>query len=117
MARIDPQEGRQALLDWVRDPDSLGRAELALAVRYTLQEFAQDLPGRSVEIRVPPAGATQVLGGTTHRRGTPPAVVEMSPQTWLGLWTGTASWREAEAAGLIDASGERADLTGHFPRL
>jgi putative sterol carrier protein len=54
------------------------------------------------------------LGGTTHRRGTPPAVVEMSPQTWLELFTKKLTWDDAVASGKIIASGERSDLSAVF---
>jgi hypothetical protein len=84
---------------------------LANGVRTTLQWFAEQHPGRAVEVRVPPYLAIQILGGTTHRRGTPPAVVEMSPQTWLELFTKKLTWAEAVATGKIIASGERSDLS------
>ena len=82
---------------------ALGNATIALAnptnpellangVRTSLQWFAEQNPGRAVEVRVPPYLAIQILGGTTHRRGTPPAVVEMSPQTWLELFTKKLTW-------------------------
>jgi putative sterol carrier protein len=58
--------------------------------------------------------AIQILGGTTHRRGTPPAVVEMSPQTWLELLTRKLTWADALATGKIIASGERSDLSELF---
>lgn len=115
MAKVDPEAGRAALKCWNHDPASLTPAELMLAARYTLGEFATGLPGRSVEVRVPPAGAVQVLGGRAHRRGTPPAVVEMMPDTWLALCSGKLTWEDAENQGLLDASGERADLGGYFP--
>ena len=91
------------------DPDLL-----ATGVRTSLQWFAEQHPGRAVEVRVPPYLAIQILGGTTHRRGTPPAVVEMSPQTWLELFTKELSWAEAVASGRIIASGERSDLSELF---
>ena len=84
---------------------------LATGVRTSLQCFAEQNPGRSVEVRVPPYLAVQILGGTTHRRGTPPAVVEMSPQTWLELFTRKLTWADAVASGKITASGERSDLS------
>ena len=100
---------------------ALGNATIALAkptnsellangVRTSLQWFADQNPGRAVEVRVPPYLAVQILGGTTHRRGTPPAVVEMSPQTWLELFTQKLTWADAVASGKIAASGERSDL-------
>lgn len=91
------------------DPDLL-----ATGVRTSLQWFAEQHPGRAVEVRVPPYLAIQILGGTTHRRGTPPAVVEMSSQTWLELFTKALSWAEAVASGRIIASGERSDLSELF---
>ena len=84
---------------------------LAQAVRKSLEFFAQGNPGRAVEVRVPPYLAIQILGGTTHRRGTPPAVVEMSPQTWLELFTQKLTWADAVSSGKIIASGERSDLS------
>ena len=84
---------------------------LADGVRTSLQWFAEQNPGRAVEVRVPPYLAVQILGGTTHRRGTPPAVVEMSPQTWLELFTKKLTWADAVDSGKITASGERSDLS------
>ena len=42
-------------------------------------------PGRSVELRVPPFAAVQCVTGPVHSRGTPPAVIETDPQTWLEI--------------------------------
>lgn len=66
---------------------------------------------------MPPYGAVQVIEGAHHRRGTPPAVVEMSPQTWMRLALGQLSWGEAMELGLVDASGQRADLAEFLPLL
>ena len=41
------------------------RAVVLTAVRFTLEELGALHPGRSVEVRVPPAGAVQILPGTT----------------------------------------------------
>lgn len=54
-------------------------------------------------------------GGTRHRRGTPPAVVELKMETWLALAVGKLSWAEADQQGLIDASGQLADLSPYLP--
>ena len=113
--RIDPAEGHSALLTWYRDPQSASRQTLFTAVRYTLEEIAELHPGRSVELRVPPAGATQILPGTTHRRGTPPAVIEMSPETWLKLACGLLTWEDASNANQLQASGQRTDLSAYLP--
>jgi len=93
----------------------VGNADLlARGVRTSLQWFADQNPGRAVEVRVPPYLAVQILGGTTHRRGTPPAVVEMSPKTWLELFTQKLTWKNAVSTGQIIASGERSDLSELF---
>jgi len=84
---------------------------MARAVRLSLAWFSQTHPGRAVELRVPPYGAVQILEGTTHRRGTPAAVVEMSPATWIALFTRTTTWEAACASGQVSASGARSDLT------
>ena len=85
------------------------------AVRFTLEELAEVAPGRSVEVRVPPDGAVQAVEGPRHTRGTPPNVVEMDPQTWLGLATGIVTWAEAIVTARVRASGERADLSAWLP--
>jgi len=64
-----------------------------------------------VDVRVPPFRAVQILGGTTHRRGTPPAVVEMSAKTWLELFTKKLTWADAVSSGQVVASGERSNLS------
>jgi hypothetical protein len=86
-----------------------------LAVRYTLQILTDRAPGQSVEVRIPPFAAVQAIPGPVHRRGTPSAVIEMDPATWLALATGALSWAQAKAAGRIRASGERADLSPWLP--
>jgi hypothetical protein len=91
--------------------DSGNLDALAQAVRLSLAWFASAHPGRAVELRVPPYGAVQILEGTTHRRGTPSAVVEMSPATWIALFTHTTTWEAACSTGQVLASGARSDLT------
>lgn len=93
----------------------LDRAQLATAVRYTLQRLAERAPGRAVEVRVPPYGAVQALDGPRHTRGTPPNVVETDPETWIDLATGTIAFSDALAAGRVHASGSRTDLSDHLP--
>lgn len=97
------------------DPAALDRAARATAVRYTLEELSLQAPGRSVEVRVPPYGAVQVISGTTHRRGTPPNVVELESDSWLALAVGDISWAVAEQSGRLSASGGRADLSAYLP--
>jgi hypothetical protein len=87
----------------------------ALAVRYLLQELAENAPGGSVEVRVPPQGAVQGIEGPGHTRGTPPNVIETDAATWVSLATGSLTWADALAAGSVSASGSRADLSAHLP--
>jgi len=116
--RIGTDEGRAALAA-VRaaqiDGGAPGRTDLATAVRYLLQLLAEKAPGNSVEVRVPPFGAVQVVEGPRHTRGTPPNVVEMTASTWIDLATGAQAWDDAAAAGSIQASGTRADISALLP--
>lgn len=64
---------------------------------------------------MPPAGVVQVLAGPRHTRGTPPNVVETTMQTWLQLAVGELDWQAAVDAGLVQASGLRADLSELLP--
>jgi len=89
------------------------REALATVVRLLAGALAERHPGRAVELRVPPFVAVQLLEGTTHRRGTPPAVVETDPVTWIRLAVGRIGWAEAP----VWASGERSDLSGILPVL
>lgn len=93
------------------------RAALRAAVRYTLALLAGKVPGRTVEVRVPPFAAVQCVPGPRHTRGTPPNVVETDPLTWLDLATGRLRWSAALAAGQLRASGQRADLGHYLPLL
>ena len=76
-----------------------------MAVRYLLQIIEDQHSGHSVELRVPPFGAIQCVAGLNHRRGTPPNVVEMSPETFLALCLGELDWEGARASGKVIASG------------
>lgn len=112
--RTDPEHGRAALAR-VLEAHTLEEADLRDAVRFLLEELAERAPGRSVEVRVPPYGAVQCVGGPRHTRGTPPNVVEVDPLTWVNLATGELTWPTATAEGLVTASGERADLSEFLP--
>lgn len=94
---------------------ALPRSVRATFVRFTLEELATLAPGNSVEVRVPPLGVTQCVAGPRHTRGTPPSVVETSPAVWAALVLGTCSWEQAVAAGVLDASGERSNLSTLLP--
>jgi hypothetical protein len=91
------------------------RAVLGAAVKTSARWLAQQVPGRSVELRVPPFVAVQCVPGPRHTRGTPPNVVETDAATWLRLATGELSWSDAVAGGRVSASGNRADLSPHLP--
>lgn len=86
-------------------------------MRYTLQLLAERAPGNTVEVRVPPFGATQCIEGPRHTRGTPPNVVEMAPEVWLALASGELTWAAAIADHRVQASGQRAHLDGLLPLL
>ncbi|MBR21979.1 MAG: sterol carrier family protein [Microcella pacifica] len=117
--RIDDAEGRAAVAAIAAargDADARLESEtLALAARYTLQLLAEAAPGRSVEVRVPPFGAVQIVEGVRHTRGTPPNVVELDAHTLLEIATGGTSWSQASEAGRVRASGSRSDLSALFP--
>ena len=100
---------------WRANGSETDRADLATAVRYTLEELSVVAPGRSVEVRVPPFGAVQCITGTTHTRGTPPNVVETDAQTWLAVATGVLTWDGAWESGTLRVSGHRADLAAYLP--
>lgn len=114
-ARIDPDEGRAAVRLWAADPAAASRVAVRTAVRFTLQQLADLVPGNAVEVRVPPDGAVQAVPGPRHTRGTPPNVVETDPATWLALATGRTTWDAAVAGGAVRASGARAGLGEHLP--
>jgi len=93
------------------DPD------LAAAVRSHARRLAELRPGKAVELRIPPYAAVQLgseQGGPTHRRGTPPTVVEMDPDTFLALVNKELTWAVALETHRVSASGAHADLTDLF---
>ena len=93
------------------------RIVLREAVRALLTELRRVAPGRSVEVRIPPYGAIQCVEGPTHTRGTPPNVVECDATTFVLLATGRLGWSAAVAAGRVNASGIRADLSPYLPLI
>lgn len=109
----DPQKTREAvaaLSAWLEgEAPQPARALLADACRRTARTLAEELPGKTVELRVPPFVAVQCVDGPAHTRGTPPNVVEMGPETWLRVATGRSTFEAEVAAGAIDASGSRAE--------
>jgi hypothetical protein len=92
--------------------DAHARGDLRLLTKHFMAVLEQRAPGHSVEVRVPPYAAVQVIPGVRHTRGTPPAVVEMDAATWVALATGGLAWHDATG---VRASGERADLSPYLP--
>lgn len=90
-------------------------ADLRLLTKHLLALLVAKAPGGAVEVRVPPYAVAQCVAGTRHARGTPPAVVETDPETWIELALGDLGWAEAADAGRLRASGERSDLTPLMP--
>ncbi|HET6652910.1 MAG TPA: sterol carrier family protein [Nocardioides sp.] len=90
-------------------------ADLRLLTKHLLALLIARAPGAAVEVRVPPYAAVQCVGGTRHTRGTPPAVVETDPATWIALAVGDEDWAQAVDQGRVVASGERSDLSGLLP--
>jgi uncharacterized SCP-like protein len=119
VAPISAEDLRAALAptrDWLAgEAEQPARAVLGAAVKTSARWLAQQVPGRSVELRVPPFVAVQCVPGPRHTRGTPPNVVETDAATWLRLASGALSWAEAQADGKVSASGNRADLSGVLP--
>jgi len=115
-----PAADLQAAVDPVRawlagEAEQPPRAVLGAAGKTSARWLAQQVPGRSAELRVPPHVAVQLVPGPRHTRGTPPNVVETDAATWLRLATGATGWADAIAAGAVTASGNRADLAPYLP--
>ena len=90
-------------------------AEERARVKAVLARLSEQAPGHSVEVRVPPYAAVQIIEGPRHTRGTPSAVVELDAPTLLALADGILRWDDAVRAGRVRASGERSDLSALFP--
>ena len=86
-------------------------------VKQILKVLQEIAPGRSVELRIPPFAAIQCVGGSTHRRGTPPNVVEMSAETLLNLLDNPVKWQQYRDLGSISASGTNSNLGNLFAEV
>lgn len=93
------------------DAGSGSRDDLKAATKHLLAILTRRHPGNSVEVRILPFAAVQCLAGARHTRGTPPAVVEMTAETWVAVARGRLAWVDAK----ISASGERSDLSPLMP--
>lgn len=92
----------------------LSRTVTAAVCRAACVRIGKRYPGASIEIRVPPFSAVQVGFGTgsRHTRGTPPNVVEMSPEVFIRQITGHLPWEKAD----VRASGSHAhEAAAVFP--
>ena len=88
--------------------------ETKAQVKQILKVVQEIAPGRSVELRIPPFAAIQCVGGTTHRRGTPPNVVEMSAEILISLIESPERWQQFCDSGDISASGSNSNLAKVF---
>ncbi|MFB7662650.1 sterol carrier family protein [Kitasatospora sp. NPDC056138] len=102
--------------------DALGLGEfphakqaVAAVSRLLADAFAAQVPGGSVELRIPPYAVVQAVPGPRHTRGTPPNVVETDPLTWIRLATGRTDWAAAVESAAVSASGERSGLAAYLP--
>ena len=114
------QEGLQALKDLLNSYENsqeVNKLIEQIAVKFCLQLLHEKAPGNSVEVRIPPYAAVQVIPGTSHKRGTPPAVIEMSARIWIDLAIGNIDWATTKNSGAISASGQRADLSTLLPLI
>ena len=114
------QDGLQAIKDLLNSYENnqeVNKVVEQTAVKYCLQMLHEKAPGNSVEVRIPPYAAVQVIPGTSHKRGTPPAVIEMSARIWVELAIGKIDWITTKNSGAISASGERADLSAFLPLI
>ncbi|SHI41420.1 hypothetical protein SAMN02745244_00322 [Tessaracoccus bendigoensis DSM 12906] len=95
------------LLTAAADAAPLGRDLTAAVCRAGCGLLGQRHPGASIEVRVPPYAAVQIGfgSGPQHTRGTPPNVVEMTPETFIDLALGRLAWEDAT----VRASGVHAD--------
>jgi len=115
--RISHVEGIAAVNAVIQAGENIPETDtqFIMAIRYLLEELAEIAPGNSVEVRVPPLGATQCIEGPRHTRGTPPNVVELSPRVWFDLALGNLNWAQALAEHKVSASGVRASLDEVLP--
>ena len=88
--------------------------EMKAQVKQILKVVQEIAPGRSVELRIPPFSAIQCVGGSTHRRGMPPNVVEMNTETLISLFESPERWQQFCDSGDISSSGSNSNLSKVF---
>lgn len=117
--RVDVFSAHARVTEAVNAGDEPTQADLKLLTKHYLAVLEGRAPGKSVEVRVPPFAAVQCIEGVRHTRGTPPAVIETDAKTWIALATGALAWSEVAEGGpqaaLVQASGERTDLSEYLP--
>ena len=86
-------------------------------VKKILRVVKELAPGKSVELRIPPYAAIQCVTGSTHRRGTPANVVEMSGQSLIKLSQNAGLWDQLCSEGQISASGTNSNLSNLFTQV
>ena len=91
--------------------------DLKSQVKKILNVVQELAPGRSVELRIPPYAAIQCIEGGTHRRGTPPNVVEMSGHCLIKLSQNPDLWDQLCSEGEISASGTNSNLADLFTQV
>ena len=91
--------------------------DLKAHVKQILKVVQELAPGRSVELRIPQFAAIQCVGESTHRRCTPPNVVEMSAETLLKLLDNPVKWQQYCDLGSISASGTNSNLGNLFVQV
>ena len=91
--------------------------EIKNQVKQILKVIEELAPGRSVELRIPLYAAIQCVSGSTHRRGTPPNVVEMSGYTLIALSKTPDLWDRLCSEGAINASGTNSNLADLFVQV
>lgn len=94
----------------------LGETLTAATARAACARLGKRHPGATIEVRVPPFAAVQIgfETGSRHTRGTPPNVVEISPEVFLGLVTGWIDWATARPQ-LTVSGAHAADAARAFP--
>lgn len=115
---ISKAEGKTALITAFENLEhnlEIDKETLKNAVKYSLQLLHHQIPGKSVELRILPFAAISIIEGKNHKRGTPPAIIEISAPIWIELVKGLKSWNQAIEEGLISASGPNTDLSPYLP--
>jgi hypothetical protein len=115
---VSSLEGELALaqvINQIKENQIVDKILLKIAIKYSLQLLHKKIPGKSVELRIPPFAAVSIIEGKNHKRGTPPATIEIDPITWLKIFTNQTSWQDAQNIGLIQASGPDTDLSPYLP--